>query len=340
MKIKKIVIDKIEKIYSTCIGYNNEELTFIGSSEGPFQSRAFNKGNMSELWSNIGGTMNVIQIPLLKNKYLATRKFLPVFAASECELNLVTCDKEKWNVNVIMKFPYLHRFDLFIKNGEVYLIGATLCESKDFQKDWSKPGSVFVGKIDINDLTKPIDLKEIYKGITKNHGMWHSENFVFGDTYLIGGSEGAFAFVIPENPMVDEWKIKKLLETEVSDMATVDIDGDGQLELATIEGFHGNDCNIYKFIDGKYKKINTFNMEFGHVIWGGEVAGENMFLLGARRGDMNFYAIRNQNGKFVYEIIDKNVGPSQISVKTVDNITYILSANRQINELAIYNITK
>ncbi|SFL97796.1 hypothetical protein [Pelosinus propionicus] len=339
MKIKKDILCQIDKVYATCISEHNEELILIGASEGEGESRAFIGDKNTVMWEKPGGTMNVVPVPGKENEFFATLKFLPVFAAQDCTLNYVRLKDGNWQVTEIMKFPYLHRFDLFEKNGRIYLVGATLCELKEFQQDWSKPGAVFVGELE-SDLTLPINIKTIYKGITKNHGLCRVKNWHEGDAYLVTGVEGVFSLRIPENPFTDKWEINRLMDNEVSDIAAVDIDNDGVLELATIEPFHGNKCVIYKKEEHGYKPIKDYDIEFGHVIWGGDVAGMPVFLLGYRKEKMELLAIGKDGNDFKTTLIDQNVGPSQISVLNKDQKTYILSANRQIDELALYTVSK
>jgi hypothetical protein len=338
MNIHKKVLGTLDKVYATCIGKVDDELAFIGASEGEGAGQAFIGENKTVMWDKPGGTMNVIPVPGRENEFYATQKFLPVFAAADCTLNHVKYHDGQWQVTEIMKFPYLHRFDLFEKNGALYFFGATLCEAKEFQQDWSKPGSVYIGKLGA-DLTKKFTVKRLYTGITKNHGLCYA-NWDGKGIYLVTGVEGVFSLVIPEKPAQDEWQINKIMEHEVSDIAACDIDHDGSLELATLEPFHGNKCIIYKNIGEKFQPIKEFPIDFGHVIWGGEIAGSPTFLLGYRSAKMELSAIYQDGNELKERVIDQNVGPSQISVCHQDGKDYILSANRQINELAVYEITK
>lgn len=337
MKFNKKILDTNEKVYATCIGEHNGSNVYIGCSEGVGAANAFIDGKKSNIWNEPGGTMSFIPVPGRKDTYLATQKFLPVFAAAECTVNLVTYCDGNWETKEIMKFPYLHRFELFTVNNEVYFFGATLCESKEFQKDWSKPGSLYVGKLN-DDLSKAFEVKEIYKGITKNHGLWKAMNIGSLGCFFVGGEEGGFKIEIPNSPMTDEWTIEKIIDGGVSDMAVADVDGDGKLELATIEEFHGEHCRIYKEENGKYVQVQEFTMDFGHVIWGGKLGKQDHFLLGYRRADMKLLCISYENGEYVSSIVDEQTGPSQITVKTVGDKSIILSANRQINQLALYEV--
>ena len=340
MKVTKKELCLIDKCYATCLYETKEDLVAIGCSEGPSEAMAITGKNESVIWDSVGGTMNFVKIPGLDNEFLATRRFVPLFQAADCELNHVSFKNGKWAVTPIMVFPYLHRFDCFTRNGEVYFFGATLCKSKDFPQDWSRPGSVYVGRLSA-DFSKVEDLKVLYSGITKNHGLWHDEEPDGEECFIVAGVEGAFCFHVPSDPINDEWKIEILIDSEVSDVALCDIDGDGEKELATIEPFHGSRCVIYKKTAQEgYTPVFEYEIDFGHVLWGGRIAGKEGFILGYRRKDMRIYAITFRNNLYFMEMIDERVGPSQVSVVNKGDVTYALFANRQINQLALYTLER
>lgn len=337
MKFEKKVLGNIEKCYATCVGQVDGEMAFIGASEGPSEARAYVGQQELKLWDNPGGSMNIVPIPGRTNEFYGTQKFLPVFAAAECTLNHIVYKDGSWTVTEVQKFPYLHRFDLYEVEGQVYFIGASLCGGKEFVQDWSKPGSVYAGKLS-EDLSQAFEPKKIYSGITKNHGFCRVDGAPMH--YLITGVEGVFDFEVPKDPMAEDWKIVQMMNHEVSDIAVCDIDSDGVVEYATIEPFHGNKCLIYKEIQGELKVVKEYPIEFGHVIWGGPLAGEASFLLGYRKEAMELSRISMKDGEFTNDLIEGNVGPSQVSVAQDGEKTYILSANRQIDELAVYTVTK
>ncbi|MCH3918077.1 MAG: hypothetical protein LKE40_11620 [Spirochaetia bacterium] len=336
MKFTKEKLDNNEKVYATCIGEIKGQQVFIGCSEGPGAAHAIGEdGTRTTIWTEPGGTMNFVAVPGRQDCFFATQKFLPVFSAADCTLNVVDYTGEGWKVTKVMDFPYLHRFEIFEHKGQLYFFGATLCTEKAFQQDWSHPGNVYCGKLN-TDLEKPFQVRKLYEGITRNHGLCHSFQWGTYGALLIGGDEGCFSFEIPEDPMEDRWNITKVLPNAVSDVATCDIDGDGELEVAAIEPFHGNVCRIYKKIEGHYICVQSYEIEFGHVVWGGLLCGEPRFLLGWRRGTMELVSIGWKRGGFFAETVDEGTGPSQVSVKG----DVILAANRQIDELAVYRCSR
>lgn len=340
MEVRKTVLGEIDKCYATCLLKTKDGLLSIGCSEGASSAYAFFGEKKTVVWDEIGGTMNFVQIPGRENEFLATRRFTPVFQAADCDLNYVCFSNNEWTVTPVMKFPYLHRFDCFEKNGELYFIGATLCETKAFQQDWSTRGSVYVGKLHKN-LSDGFSVKKIYSGITKNHGLWHERDFNGKECFIVSGVQGAFALFVPSDPLSDDWEVSRLIDEEVSDVAVCDINGDGRPEIAAILPFHGNKCRIYKTdADGKYTMDFEYDIDFGHVLWGGCIAGTKGFLLGYRRKDMRIYFISYRNNVYFMDMIDENVGPSQVSVVNDGDTTYALFANRQINQLALYELSR
>lgn len=336
MIIEKTVLAEVDKVYATCIGRLEGKEAWIGASEGEGPCVCAVDGKTLTLWDEPGGTMNIVPIPGRSGEFYGTQKFLPVFAAADCTLNHIKYENGSFCVTEVMKTPYLHRFDLFLQDGQVYFIGSTLCGKKEFTQDWSSPGAVYTGMVK-DDPREAFPLKKLYVGITKNHGFCR-EDGLFGLRYLITGVEGIFAFQVPKHPWDDDWTVTKLWEGEISDIAACDIDGDGQMEYASIEPFHGSKAVIYKEVDGALSPIKEYDIDFGHVIWGGTVNQRPVFILGYRRQEMKLLMIY-YDGEFKEELIDSGVGPSQISVLSGENESFVLSANRQINELALYKIS-
>jgi hypothetical protein len=315
----------------------NGEINYLIASEGKNACMAFSEnGDGTTVWDEPGGTMNIVPIPGRKNEFIATQGFWPTFQAQESRIVHAKCDSAgKWTVRFMMSIPYLHRFDVFTINNKLMFIGATLCEGKEYKDDWSKPGKVYIGEIS-EDLAS-FELKPILEGITKNHGFcrgtWNNRA-----AFLVSGMEGVFVLYLPENPS-DKWEVEQLLDHEVSDMAVCDIDNDGCMELATIEPFHGSKGIIYKYKQGKLTPIHEHEYEFGHVVWGGKISNKPSFIIGGRKGnrELNLFQV-DDSGQIKYVTIDNTGGPSNIAVINKQDSDVILAANREIGEMAIYEI--
>jgi hypothetical protein len=123
-------------------------------------------------------------------------------------------------------------------------------------------------------------------------------------------------------------------------MAVCDIDGDGKLEIATIEPFHGSKGIIYKEIRGMLVPVLEHEYEFGHVVWGGTLAGKPAFLIGGRKGgrELNCFTWNAREGAIERILIDDTGGASNIAVCHKADCDMILAANREIGEVALYEI--
>lgn len=342
MKIRKEVLGELERAYATCIMEVNDELTYIVASEGHTSCIAYNAvtKESSVIWDKPGGTMNIIPVPNRKNEFVATQKFFPTFNSKESQIVHGKCDIDgNWTITPIMTIPYLHRFDLFLIEDELYFIGGVLCDDKEYKDDWSKPGRAVIGKMN-DDITKEFKLTTVIDGLTKHHGFcageWNGRK-----AFFVTAQEGAYVIYVPEK-QDGKWETEQLLSCPVSDMSICDIDNDGELEIATIEPFHGEDGKIYKNVDGEWKVVCNHTYEFGHVVWGGTLAGEKSFIIGGRKGKQEVicYQYNEEIGIISKTLIDNVGGPSNISVINLEDKDVILAANRQIGQVAIYDITK
>ncbi len=339
LNIKKKKIDNINKAYAVNTLMVDGRLKLMAASEGRGALKLYDyeTGEQETIWEKPGGTMNIVPIPGRDGEFLATQRFFPVFDARNSVLVYGRYGKAtgKWDVKEVLELPYLHRFDVIEIDGKLIFIGASLCSGKKEVQDWSKPGKLYIGHIP-GSIFGDWDLKVAYEGITKNHGYWLQRE---QNCFFVSGVEGMFEVKIPNTPQ-GEFSVNKAIDREISDMAVCDIDGDGVCEIATIEMFHGNELAINKPIDGKYQKVFCHPIEFGHVIWGGEILDKPMYIVGGRRGDCKIEYITFENGRYTVSLLDQNVGPSQLSVFESNGESVALSANRQQNEVAVYTFKK
>jgi hypothetical protein len=281
--------------------------------------------------------MNIVPVPGRQNEFIATQLFVPTFQAKESKIVHAKYHSGQWTVKDIMTVPYLHRFDVFLLDNKLCFIGATLCQDKEFKDDWSKPGKVYIGEIPA-DMTA-FTLQPIVEGITKNHGfcrgVWNNK-----EAYLVSGVEGVFVIYLPKKAS-DKWESEQILDYEVSDIAVCDLDNDGCMELAAIQPFHGSKGIIYKYLNGKLTAIHEHEYEFGHVVWGGKILNKPSFIIGGRKGNRELNCFQmDEAGKVTHFMIDNTGGPSNIAVINKEDRAIILAANREIGEIALYEISK
>jgi len=342
MQINKRILGQLDKAYATTIMEINEEINYLVATEGLGPCLAFDGENWakSTIWEGPGGTVTIVPIPGRKNEFIATQDFTPTFQAKESKLVYAKLGSDSnWVVSPIMTVPYLHRFDLFVLNGKLLFIGATLCQDKEHKEDWSKPGSVYIGEIS-DEICKPFELKPILEGITKNHGFCRGQ-WKGREACLVSGSEGVFVLYLPAR-YEDKWEVEQILDHEVSDIAVCDIDSDGCEELAAIEPFHGSHGIIYKYINGKLTPVHEHEYEFGHVVWGGKILDRPAFIIGGRKGhrELNCFQMEEGSDRITHFTIDNTSGPSNIAVFHKGTSDMILAANREIGEIAVYEISR
>lgn len=346
MKFEKKVLDELDHCYAvgSTVFDGERWLLFAAENDGPCYAYEEKTGRKVTVWEHPGGTMSMIQIPDTNGEFLAVQGFRSGFMAQNTSLAWVKPKKDgAWEVKTVLKHPFIHRFDILTAGGVNYLLICTLATTKENKDDWSDPGKLWVGTLP-KDLDKEeIKLSILEEGMLKNHGYcrvdW--EGKMAGLTTCAGG----LFLVIPPQTAGGSWTVDKLIDRAISDVAAVDIDGDGQLELATIEPFHGNQFVVNKKTENGYEIVYRYPnvMDFGHVVWGGYLQGEPCFIGGNRRRNKELFLVRGVKAEepcFSTEMIDVGQGPSNIAVLNEGEKDVILAANREIAQAALYTVTK
>lgn len=341
MKIEKKFLTKLHRCYATSstVIDGEKKILFATEGEGACYMYSGAEFEQSTVWDGPGGTMSIVAVPGKNGDFLAVQNFFPTFQSENATIVWGKPEADgKWQVKTLFKLPYIHRFDILSANGVHYFIGCTLCTSKTEKEDWSDPGKIYVAVIPEN-LDEPMELKIIKTGMTKNHGYsratWHGKM-----AGMVTCEEGVFA-VTPPQKTGEAWTIETVLERPVSDIAVIDIDGDGEDELVTIEPFHGNQFLINKKTENGYQAVYQYpeEMEFGHVVWGGQLRGVPTIIGGQRRHAKDLFYIQYQNGEYVKTTIETDIGPSNVAVINDKDRDIIISANREIGEAVLYLVT-
>lgn len=347
MKITKKVIGNLEKCYSLApLDYQGKQHMLV-AAEKVNQCRLYDlDGNLEDvIWEGPGGTMSMVQVPGSDGEFLATHKFYSPNDSKEAKIILASPSEDGWKIKTLANLPFVHRFDVISRNGINYVIACTLKSGHEYKEDWRSPGKVQVCCLpeDLSEVNEenPLDFKVIKEGMLKNHG--YCKAVVDGiESSFAASNEGVFRFT----PPADEngtWEIEQILEEPASDMTFADFDNDGEMEILTISPFHGEKISIYKKQDEQYKNVYTYekDAEFAHGIWGGEICGKQSVLIGHRKGERNlllFTCTDALNLKFQAEILDSDVGPANVLHYEKEGTDYILSANREIDEIALYKV--
>ena len=130
----------------------------------------------------------------------------------------------------VLQLPYIHRFDIYHKNGVNYFIGATIATAKQNKEDWSVPGRIYVGELP-EDLNEGIQIEVLMDGLYRNHGYYRDAQHTCG--YF--GSDQGIVKVTPPAHRGGQWQVEYVLSGTIGEIAVLDIDGDGEQEIMTIE---------------------------------------------------------------------------------------------------------
>lgn len=305
------------KQYFALASENREGRTFIVDAE---------TYEAAPLWTGDTGCMNVIQIPG-EDKLLCITKFYPIFQSKEAEICLLEPTEKgymaPWKKTTIMKLPFCHRIGIFKAQGVLYLLASALCQDKDFQDDWRFPGAIYTARVDSSTtnwrLTKQVG------GLLKNHGLCiDNENQVY-TTSENGILHFDFSAYTEGNVVFPKF---------LSGFPTSDISVSGG-RFATIEPFHGDVAKVY---DAEMNEIGKYDINFGHVVWMGDVFGRASVILGSRDGEKQLELIDVESKKRT--IIDQGVAPTQVSVCSTGEVTTILSANHGAGNAFLYTLKK
>lgn len=346
MKAIKINTHELEKCYAVSqLEYNGSSHIIVAAEKTDACLLFDMKGNLEEkIWDGPGGTMSIVQIPGSNGEFLATQLFYSPNDSKEAQIVYVTPQgKDDWKVQMVAKVPFLHRFDIVERGGIKYIIGCALKTGHEFKEDWSSPGAVYAAELPV-DLSQYnennlIEFTTIKTDMLKNHGYCRMHNEA-GDYSLIAADNGVFEFIPPASKG-GNWTVNQLISDAASDAAMTDFDGDGELEMITITPFHGDYIKVYKKIDNKYTEVFAYDKatELAHSIWAGKVYGEPAAIIGHRKGSRDLLAITYNDG-YKVEVLDSDVGSANVHRFTKDDKEFLVSTNREINEIAFYELER
>jgi hypothetical protein len=162
---------------------------------------------------------------------------------------------------------------------------------------------------------------------------------------LVGGAQGLIALTVPAKEG-EPWPRRTILPQEVSEVYAADLDADGQMELVTIEPFHGNQLSVYKRsgdrIDSSWHRLFEADLSFGHGVWAGILGGDPAVMAGSREGDGDLSVFGIQSlVPFVAQrsVIERGAGPTQVLVLQENGQDLIFSVNEALSEVSVYTVT-
>lgn len=341
MNIEKRKLADIKRCYcvsNLCIQGENH---IVFASEDPnigcftFSGKHFEKKDT--LWEAPGGCMSIAPIPGKEGEFLAVQEFY--LKVSPSLAKIVWCKKSEKGVTMkdIIKLPYIHRFDIYHKDGINYFIGATIATKKEHKEDWSVPGKIYVGVIP-DDASQGFEIEVLADGFYRNHGYY--KDTIENCGYF--GSDQGIVKITPPNRKGGQWCMELILQGNIGEIATIDIDGDGEQEIMTIEPFHGNKIKIYKKINSVYEVVYEYEnkIDFAHTLVAGTLRGVPTFIAGVRREEAELFYVQCKDGHYCTTIIEKGVGPANLCLVNENDRDLIVSANHTMNEAAVYIVTK
>lgn len=344
MKIEKIHLDDIVRCYCASHIEIDGKLYALFASENPesecYSYTGENFEQKETVWNDRGGCMSIIPFDDRKGEFLAVNEFYLKVSPSLAKIVWGKKTADGWQIQDLFSLPFLHRFDIYHVDGVDYIICATIARNKQNKEDWSLPGQIYVGKLP-QDLTEGVQLTQIADGCYRNHG--YSRSAYEGRVCGYFSSDQGVLRVEPPKPDGTEWKVTKIIDKPIGEIAFIDIDNDGKDEMMTIEPFHGDAMHIYHENEqGVWEIVFTYPtpIDFAHTLVGRKIAGINSFAGGVRRVNAELFIIQYLNNQYEVKVIEEGVGPANIDVINMPDCDLILSANHTKNEAAVYRITK
>ena len=340
MKVNKKKIADLTLCYCVAPLIYHGKRHFLVASEKEHPCLLFTESGeyVDKIWDGPGGTMSAVQIPGVDGAFLATHRF---YSPNNCkEAEIVACwhENDRWNVRTLASLPGVHRFDILSGPDGDYLIACTIKSDYETKDDWRFPGKVYACRLPRDllhlDGDYRLPLEVLKDGMLKNHGYSR-----YGGSGIVTAENGVFRFTPPEKEGAP-WTVETLLTEAVSDALLLDLNGDGADEMVTLSPFHGDTLRVYEQKNGRFLTAFEYEkkIEFAHAICPLARQGKPAAVIGHRRGDRDLLLLTHDGSGYCVETLDHDIGPTNALSAEVDGKTVILSANREINEIAYYTL--
>jgi hypothetical protein len=335
MNNKRVILE-IEAVYTANAFRVGSEFYIGAGSETKPEVYLYNitTGKTSLVKDSPGGVMSFLPVPGNPDLFVSIMGLFPPFIGGEAGIFLHRRINGDWQTTRVLHLPYAHRCEILNRDGKNFLFAATVSTYKDNPQDWSNPGEVHLIELDERPGTT-WESRVIDRSITRNHGMIRTR-INGNETICISGKEGIFYL---EQESGENWVIRPMFQREVSEMTFIDLDGDGQDELVTIEPFHGETLNIYKKTVNNWELKCSDSLSFGHGLSSGFIGQKPVIVVGNRSGSLaleSFHVIDLKRGRYERAVIEEHAGPTQTQVFSAGDTDYILSTNQRNNEVALY----
>ena len=354
MHVQKKVIAQLNKCYALSELTYQGRHCFLVAAEKSDPCLLFDEDGtqLDTVWEEPGGAMTLVPVPGTEGQFLATHRFYsPNDGASATIVWVRADDAGGWQVQTLAVAPFVHRFGVLSRGGVNYLLVCCLKTGHEHRDDWRFAGACFAAELPADlsayDAANPLPLTLVKDGMLKNHGFakvsWGGH-----DAGLVGCEQGTFLFEPPAVRGAD-WQVTCLLDVPSSDSVLMDFDGDGKPELGVISPFHGNALTVFHLDgDGRYVPQWKYpaperDTEMIHATWACSLCGVPTWIVGWRKGTRETIAITwdEAAGTYATEFIDRQTGAANVlHFVNARGEDVVVAANREIDEIALYTITK
>lgn len=347
MKYRKKVLAQMPKCYALAMFKGADVPSFVAGveKEGPIRRFALNGDLLETVAEGPGGVMTLTQVPGRNDQLLATCEFYsPNFGGDSARIVSYTRSEAGWKCSTVCDLPYVHRFGIVqAQDGRSWLLACTIKSScRQVKEDWSKPGAVYAAPLDESlenyNETHQLALHTLAGTQLQNHGFWISPHKDFA---LIATAAGVFRYIPPAYEGAD-WDITCLIVHPTSDIVMADFDGDGKAEILTFSAFHGEELAIWHegAVEDSYECVwkNPQPLKFLHALWAGELGGVTCAVIGHRKAERDLLRVWFEDDRYHLECIDHDFGPANCWAYSTDQAEYVIAANRETDELALYEV--
>lgn len=340
MKYVKQVIGQLEKCYAlSTLQYRGQRCLLVAAEKhDPCHLYSDSGILLDTVWDEPGGVMTMTPVPGREGVFMATQAFYSPNDCKDARLVLAEDTGDSWRVTKLCDLPGVHRFGILSRGGVDYVIACTLKSNHEYRDDWRFPGKIWVGVLP--EGREPLRLTPLKEGLLRNHGF----TLLPQDGYAaaIISCEDGILRVDPPAQAGGDWAVTRLVDQPASDTICRDLDGDGVPELFVLSPFHGDEFTVWRWTNGAYKRVYTHpeKLPFLHAIDSGEFYGEPVVLIGNREGRQELLAVYYDRSaeSYRFEVVDAGRGPTNCMIFHRDGHPAILAANRETNEVAIYDV--